>query len=611
MRTTRHSVAAIVGAIVLATGLGIGSAAASPAPPLAVEAPPQNEKADFIFFPSTVFVDPAVKAAYFDYLKRFDVCLTNGYNVFEGSELAELQQAGCELFVYRWFNGYYESELDPAGYAGQFPQVQDVFLEINSHPEWLLNPGDPQSGVGAVYPAYFYDWMNPDLREFFIDALVERLDESGYNGVFFDYIGGWALPTQIVDLWNTKYPGTSYDEAAAVFLAELRDAFGPDRRIFGNQAYRLPNAHDIYESIDYDVTESYGTTFIWGAETDIYVEGAGMTHIFETFYRPWDGEAGYEAYIQWPAGVTAGQPVEFFEINYVQARYLPTGDTAVVDGVEVPVFRATPDRPAIYYGYALSSLMGISPFASDWYAAASGKDDIYFTDLGEPLEESYRELDDAVVRYFENGFVVVTRGTDAVTVEPDTTMIPEDVVLWDSYANAALAGEPGDAITISPEPYPATGNSYPSGRVYLYADEPVCDTVITGTHPGALIVDEGTTCLTDATVTGSVSVHPGAALTLLNSTVKGSFAAAGSTSVQIADSTIWGSLAISATRGAVTIDGSQLRGSTALTGNIGGVTLSGTEIRGSLQCSGNSPAPTVGSAPMDVRGSATGQCAGW
>jgi hypothetical protein len=139
--------AGLVAVVVAALTLSIvpGVALADTAPSAAVSAPAQKAKADFVFFPNTVFVDPAAKAAYFDYLKRFDVCLTNGYQVFVGAELAELQAAGCELFLYRWFNGYYEMEMDPANaYYNQFPWVQEVFQEINAHPDWLLNPGDPQ-----------------------------------------------------------------------------------------------------------------------------------------------------------------------------------------------------------------------------------------------------------------------------------------------------------------------------------------------------------------------------------------------------------------------------------------------------------------------------------
>ncbi len=606
-------------AVVGAAALSAAPAAASPggapaAASVAVQEPPLADRADFIFFPMTVFVDPVVKEAYYDYLKGFDVCLSNGYAVWEGEELDELQAAGCEFFIYRWFNGYYESELDPDNiYYGQFPHVQAIFHEINAHPEWLLNPGDPQSGSGAVYPAYFYDYMNPEFREFFVDAIVDRLDESGYNGVFFDYIGGWALPPQIIEHWNTIYPDTSYDEAAEGFLAELRAALGEDRRIFGNQAYRLPNAHDIYQHIDYDVTESYGTTFIWGAETDIYVEGAGMTHIFETFFRPWDGEAGYRSYIEWPRSVTAGQPVEFFEINYLQARYEPTGATAVVDGVEVPVFAPTKDRHAVYYGYALSSIMGIAPFASDWYSVVSGLDDVYFTDLGEPVEESYRELDDQVIRYFENGFVVVSRGTDGIVVEPDTSMIPAGATLWDSYASAPAQVEADGSVVIGPEIYEATGNAYPSGRVFLYAQgpAPACDVTLTGTHTGGLVVSEGITCLDGAAVKGGVTVEAGASLVATASTIRGGLTASGAASLTVTGTEIKGGVKITTTAGPVALTGNTITGATRISDNAGGVVLSGNTISGSLQCSGNLPAPSDGGDANRVTGAAHGQCGGW
>jgi len=467
---SRHTfLAGGVGASLLLALVPVTASSASAAQ-LHTPVPTPLRRADFVFFPSTIFSDPAIKAKYFNYIKRFRVCLTNGYDAFTGRDLAELKRASCDLFFYRWFNGYYETELSDSMYVS-YPHVVDGYRVINSHPDWLLNPTNPIQGGGAVTPAFFYDWGNPQLRKYFVDFVHRSFDYTGYNGVFFDYIGDWALPAAILPIWSEKHPDLSYNEAGALFVQELRASMTSEQRIFGNGTYRLQNARTFYESLDFDVTESYGTSFFWGDQATIYLEGAAMTPIYETFYRLWDGDAGYREYIAWPLSEITGAPVEFFEIDYMQPRYAPTGDTVVVDGVARPVFRAETDRAAIYYGYSLSKLNNISNFNSDWYSAAIGLGEVYFSDLGRPLETSYRELPEVVVRYFEKGFVLITRGTDQVSFAPDVAMIPQTSrTLWDDYAGGAVPNwsRQANAVTVNPQTYPATGGHHPSGRVFLY-----------------------------------------------------------------------------------------------------------------------------------------------
>jgi hypothetical protein len=454
-----------------------------------------REKADFVFFSYYVFSDPATHDAYLDYIKRFRVCLTNGYTNFSGQDLAEIKASGCKLFVYRWFNGYYVDELLGANYYSAYPEVTAGWQEINKHPDWLINPVVPLVGSGAALPAYFFDWANPDLRKFYIDYLVSFLDRTGYDGVFFDYIGDWALPDQVKQLWVIKHPEMTYNEAGALFLRELRAAMG-DRPIIGNQAYRLDNAADWYQSLTYDVTESYATADVWGKQADIYVEDQGTVHVQETYYRPWDTWDGYKALMEsktiGPAVKLAGAPTRFYPIDYIQPRYVLTGETIDVGNGPTPVYRRVDDKPAIYYSYALGKLYGFDSYASDWASwqgdsSSFGRDDVYFADLGAPLEAQYRESATTIVRYFQNGFVVVTRNNqydnqitptnaptgsgEPVAFTPDPSMIPSGVVgLWDAYAGALVNGwssaVPG--VEIRPDRYDATGSYYPSGRVYLY-----------------------------------------------------------------------------------------------------------------------------------------------
>lgn len=434
---------------------------------------PENAKrGDFVFFSNRVFTaEGKERAEEIETIKRFRVCLTNGYENFSGKERDSLRAAGCDLFLYLWFNGYYEKELgfDEREKASiqRYPDLRAAFREIHSHPEWLLNPKQPIQGGGADFPAYFYDYGNPAFRAYYVGFIRERLQKAGYNGVFFDYIGGWALPEAARKLWQARYPKLSYDAAGVTFLKELRAAI-PDVKLFGNQAYRL--SPDYYDCLDYDISESHGTSFVWGKEARIFVQGKGMQAVRETFYRPWDGPAGYRAISQPRRDMMAQRPrVQVFDLNYLQPWYVPTGAKATVEGKEVPVFAERTDRPAIFYGYALAKLTGITAYASDWYAPGFGQDDLYFLDLGDPVEPMFHEEKDSVVRYFRNGFVVVTRRGGQVSFAPDAKCLPANATgLWDVYERKPVPEGPRGPVTIHPASYPATQSDYPSGRVYLY-----------------------------------------------------------------------------------------------------------------------------------------------
>ncbi|MFT4587165.1 MAG: hypothetical protein ACI8QF_001257 [Limisphaerales bacterium] len=443
----------------------------------------KSDKADFIFFSSRVFEKSETRAKQVDLIKRFRICLSNGWKNFEGEELEELHAAGCELFIYRWFNGYYASQVDApsdedastraqaAAYFQQFPEIVSAFKEIHSHPEWILNPGSPMKGSGATTPAFFYDFSNPEFRAFFVNWIKTSLVKIEYDGVFFDYIGGWALPKEVIALWNKKHPNTAYDEAAIAFLRELRAALGK-RRIFGNQAHRFVADHPAYYGlIDYDVSESHATSFVWGKEVEVYIEGEGMTKTLETFYRPWDGAAGYKE-ISRTGRIAAGANtrVTMNDINYLKPWLVPTGKTVEVGDSSVPVYAKRTDRPAIFYGYCAAKLHDGNAYASDWYAPGFGQDDIHFLNLGNPVDNSFHEAEATVTRYFENGFVVLTRRGERVRFTPDQRYLPKGINgVFDVYEGARLQAWPsGKTVEISPAWYPASGTRYPSGRVYMY-----------------------------------------------------------------------------------------------------------------------------------------------
>jgi hypothetical protein len=362
-----------------------------------------------------------------------------------------------------------------SAYLRKHPVLLQLFQHVAQQPGWILNPEEPMQGAGAVQPAYFYDYMNQSFRAYFVDSIRQRLEDTGYDGVFFDYIGSWALPAEVQALWDRKYPETSYDTASIQFLGELRATIGT-KRIFGNQAYRLEDGYFRY--LDYDLSESHATSFVWGNEAEIYVEQEGPQKIGETFYRSWDdgpGQAGYRSIAAAKLEKAERFPqVPIFDLNYLQPWYVPTGGFVEMGERRQAVYTKRIDRPAIFYGYAVSKMHGGAAYASDWYAPGYGREDLYLLDLGEPVDGQAVETADAVVRYFANGFVVVTRTNRRTRVVTHESLIPPRTAgLWDVYEGTRVWRWPERReVEIFPAYYPATDSYHPSGRVYVYLTEP-------------------------------------------------------------------------------------------------------------------------------------------
>lgn len=173
-----------------------------------------------------------------------------------------------------------------------------------------------------------------------------------------------------------------------------------------------------------------------------------------------------------------------------------------------------------------------------------------------------------------------------------------------------------------------------------------CTKTISGLVAGTLNVTDST-CLTNAIVVGSVTVQPGAALSVTKSSIAVNLASTGATAVSVCGSSVTGLTTINGTTGFVLLGdngddgrpdcaGSQFTGVVSLDHNtaqaeIGGnkiltqlsvTNTSGTgpdaettateiehnTISGVLNCTGNQPAPTNDSQPNSVLGLRLGQC---
>jgi hypothetical protein len=169
------------------------------------------------------------------------------------------------------------------------------------------------------------------------------------------------------------------------------------------------------------------------------------------------------------------------------------------------------------------------------------------------------------------------------------------------------------------------GNVGPAGSyrtTVLPGTSPPCTRTLTGRQT-FVTVSQGVTCLTDARVTGAVTVRPGASLVVRNSTISGTLVSTGAEAVQLFGSTVNGVVLVSGTTRDLTVAGNRLNGVVVLTGNTQvtaserytrlagayGPLLVGNQINGALACSSNSAPVKDFGARNTVRGAKAGDCA--
>jgi hypothetical protein len=166
----------------------------------------------------------------------------------------------------------------------------------------------------------------------------------------------------------------------------------------------------------------------------------------------------------------------------------------------------------------------------------------------------------------------------------------------------------------------ATISAIPASAA-LAADTPgtgTCTTTISGPLTGALTAAVGTTCLTNVTLHGAITVNPGAALSIIDSKIYGAITTNGATAFTFCNSsTVGGAISVATSTGFILIGdggegtcaGGHIDGAVTLDSNSGGVELGGNTIGGAVKASGN-VAPTKGipveDAATEIEGNAIG-----
>ncbi|MFN2505054.1 MAG: Ig-like domain-containing protein, partial [Acidimicrobiales bacterium] len=220
----------------------------------------------------------------------------------------------------------------------------------------------------------------------------------------------------------------------------------------------------------------------------------------------------------------------------------------------------------------------------------------------------------------------------------DVATVPLDGAGQATYASAVL--QPGNhSVTAR---YLGDAEHLASANGQAVTQRVTCTNNLTGRVQGPLVMTPGSWCLRRAIVSGDVTVHPGAAVSLSQTSVAGGIVTDGAKAIGLCSVVVRGTVTIRNSAGFVLVGdheqgctGNVITGDLLLEGNIGGFAvghnatgglaartnagggplpessraeIAGNRIRGDLSCTGNVPPPTNDGRPNVVTGARRGQC---
>lgn len=385
-----------------------------------------------------------------EYLSRFQVVVT--HDLADGRTVKSLKARGARLFFYEWL---------PALYYTSRPGPWERLVHRN-RAAWTLDPRDRDPDpMGDKFGCrdYFYDMADAALREARVKHLVRKMRAGGYDGIFFDWGSGrYSLAENgnrfATDAFDQRHPGVDYDRQANLFLARLKEE---GVRVIMNGAFRSQGG-EMGRHADLDVVESMFTSESGPSPLPADAAKEGGEALRETGYA--DFERALELALSLPEKARASNPgLRLLFLNYARPFY-PKSE----EGPAFPL-KKTVDRQALFYGQALSHLGGASGFtAGADVSLAYVKDELFFSDLGEPAGELSRLGRDGALRRYANGFAVAAGGEGSWEIE-----VPSAVRgVRDLYRGVRLpVAKQRVRVTLKSEEY-ASGKSRPMGRIYIY-----------------------------------------------------------------------------------------------------------------------------------------------
>lgn len=288
----------------------------------------------------------ALTKAQLEWFGRFDVLVT--HDPLPAAQVKALHTGGTRLALYEWTVAFYRSLVRRGSWQERLLRNRDA----------LLNERALRGYAGAEdADAFYYDPAQPGYAENRAKAVRKRLQDIGYDGVFFDTTTFESVHPDAMAEYRRRHPDQPYDAAVARFLAALHE---DGTLIVTNQGYRAAEHYLPYA--DYDITESLLT-------------------------RPWHDPAN-----RWNS-------VDFL----VPELILKTADRFP----HVRFVHLTYEPERIETILATARLYGQDAFVASPDVTRTAFSDLYFLDLGRPTSDIRRDGLTAA-RSFECGEVVVT-----------------------------------------------------------------------------------------------------------------------------------------------------------------------------------------------------------
>jgi len=406
------------------------------------------------------------------WLSRFAIVHAGGLlDPLPSDVIARLRNAGVHtLLVYDWL---------PATYHYTDGESDDPLTQwLYDNRDWAsLNPDGPfphctEEGYDWCED-YYFDLGDETVRQERVDYLVQTVRDLGYDGVFFDWSNSQFLDedafASIREEYESRHPDLPYAEAIGLFYQALREA---GLVVQSNQGFR--DAEAILPSVNYDMTESYGTTDeTFGAK--LRIVGQGEQEVPQTVYYPVSDNPRHGSLrdtldvIDWLESlrVYTGQGYGgVVYMNYAAPEWQPTANPHV--------FRPVTPRNAIYYGYALAQLVGEIGYTEVPWDHTLERSEVYFYGLGQPVHATYQALPrGGYVRYYTHGLALVGEWQHPTTLVLRDASIPAQGWAYDPYTQTWLPiREHTIRLTVKPEPDPLTNRMAPLGRIIVYIATP-------------------------------------------------------------------------------------------------------------------------------------------
>ena len=174
---------------------------------------------------------------------------SHGFRTLGAAELGARHEAAAfkkikpgmkVLFYYNSAYAYpftsYSRNLTP-GKIDQYPDLKE-FLLVDSETGDLARRGN----------TFFFDVLNPKLRQWWVETVAKGVADSGCDGAFIDQMHGFA--------WLRPDRSQEVQKAMGEMMAALKSKMGPDKILLGNNANQAIARH-VFPVIDANMFEHY------------------------------------------------------------------------------------------------------------------------------------------------------------------------------------------------------------------------------------------------------------------------------------------------------------------------------------------------------------------